>query len=145
MQTTTSETVFPVRYAETDQMGVVHHSVYPVWFECGRTEFVQRFGVSYAEVEQAGAMLPLLRLTCEYRMPLVYGQTAIVRTRLILATKTRLTFGYAVYDRPDGPVCATGTTEHAWTDKRLRPVNLSRHLPELFERLAPMYGMATGE
>lgn len=133
------ESVFPVRYAETDQMGIVHHSVYPVWFECGRTEFIQHFGLSYADCERLGAWLPLLRLTVTYRTPARYGDDVIIRTRLAVATKSRLTFGYTVVSRENGLVCAEGSTEHAWTDPSLKPVNLAKHCPELFARLAPMY------
>ena len=63
-----SETRFPVRYAETDQMGIVHHSVYPVWFECGRTDFIKEYGIAYDELERLGLMLPLVRLLCEYKI-----------------------------------------------------------------------------
>ncbi len=137
-------TKFPVRYAETDQMGIVHHSVYAVWFECGRTEHIQYFGLTYAELEQRGAFLPLLKLTCDFHRPLKYGDTAVVKTWLISAGKTRVLFGYAVHESEDGPVCATGTTEHAWTNADLKPVNLSRHHPDIYEKMAPMYTAAMG-
>ena len=138
-------TAFPVRYAETDQMGIVHHSVYAVWFECGRTAHVEAFGFTYAGLEDEGAWLPLLSLTCTFHRPMKYGQTAYVKTRLIRAERTRLLFGYAVHAEPDGPVCVSGTTEHAWTGPDLKPVNLSRRHPDLFNRLKPMYDRATGE
>lgn len=138
-------TAFPVRYAETDQMGIVHHSVYAVWFECGRTAHVETFGLTYAGLEEEGAWLPLLKLTCTFHRPMKYGQTAYVKTRLIRAERTRLLFGYDVHSEPDGPVCASGTTEHAWTGPDLKPVNLSRRHPDLFNRLKPMYDRATGE
>ena len=140
-----TETRFPVRYAETDQMGIVHHSVYAVWFECGRTEHIRNFGLTYDGMEKTGAMLPLLKLTCEFHRPMFYGETAIVNTRLIKAGKTRVVFGYSVHATPDGPACTTGTTEHAWTDKALKPVNLSRHYPDLFAKMSVMYENATGE
>ena len=140
-----TRTTFPVRYAETDQMGIVHHSVYAVWFECGRTAHVEAFGFTYAELERLGAWLPLLKLTCAFHRPMRYGQTAHVKTRLIRAERTRLLFGYEVCAEPDGPVCASGTTEHAWTGPDLKPVNLSRRHPDLFRQLKPMYDCATGE
>lgn len=139
------ETTFPVRYAETDQMGIVHHSVYPVWFECGRTEYVRHFGVSYAEAEALGAWLPLLRLTATYKIPARYGESVVVRTRLITATKARLTFGYVVTESETGRMCAEGTTEHAWTDPQMKPVNLAKYCPELFARMAGMYAEVHGE
>jgi len=141
----TTETSFPVRYAETDQMGIVHHSVYPIWFECGRTEHVKHFGFTYAGLEAAGALLPLIRLTCEYNRAMHYGESAHVRTRLVRCGKSRMVFGYTVHASPDGPVCASGFTEHVWTGKDLKPVNLSRRYPDLFAEMTAMFQAATGE
>lgn len=139
------ETRFPVRYAETDQMGVVHHSVYPVWFECGRTDFIKHFGISYDELERLGLMLPLMRLTCDYKSPIRYGETVLVKTHLIEGTKTRLIVGYEVYCEERNVLCAKGSTEHAWTATSLKPVNISKYKPELYEKLMPMYNAAIGE
>lgn len=139
------ETRFPVRYAETDQMGIVHHSVYPVWFECGRTEFIKYFGFSYDLVEKEGLLLPLVNLTCEYKHPVFYGETVLVKTRLIRATKVRLVLYYEVYSEERNVLCVTGTTEHAWTGKDLKPVNISKYKPELYNKLLPMYNSLSGE
>jgi len=133
------ETYFPVRYAETDQMGIVHHSVYPVWFECGRTEFIKHFGITYDYVEKEGLLLPLIRLTCEYKTPIRYGETALVKTRLLKGTKVRLEFGYEVFSMERNFLCATGSTEHAWTGADLKPVNIAKFNPELYEKLIPLY------
>ena len=106
---------------------------------------VEAFGFTYAGLEKEGAWLPLLNLTCSYHQPMRYGQMAYVKTRLIRAGKTRLLFGYTVHSEPTGPVCVSGTTEHAWTDSSLKPVNLSRRHPDLFAGLQDMYACATGE
>ncbi|NLU51388.1 MAG: acyl-CoA thioesterase [Clostridiaceae bacterium] len=138
----TIQTRFPVRYAETDQMGIVHHSVYPVWFECGRTEFIKHFGISYDELEKKGLMLPLLSLSCEYKTPIRYGETVLVETKLLKGTKTRLVIGYEVYAEERSVLCCKGFTEHAWTDSGLKPVNIAKYKPELYEKLMPMYNSA---
>ena len=140
-----TETRFPVRYAETDQMGIVHHSVYPIWFECGRTDFIKYYGISYNELEELGLMLPLIRLTCEYKNPVKYGDSVLVKTRLIKATKVRLVLGYEIYAENKNLLCVQGTTEHAWTAKNLKPVNISKYKPEIFKKLVPMYNSVTGE
>ncbi|NLX63586.1 MAG: acyl-CoA thioesterase [Clostridiaceae bacterium] len=140
-----TETRFPVRYAETDQMGIVHHSVYPIWFECGRTDFIKNFGISYNELEELGLMLPLVRLTCEYKNPVKYGDSVLVKTRLIKATKVRLVLGYEIYAENKNLFCAKGSTEHAWTAADLKPVNISKYKPEIFKKLLPMYNSVTGE
>ncbi len=139
------DTKFPVRYAETDQMGVVHHSVYPVWFECGRTEFIKHYGIPYDELERQGLMLPLIKLSVSYKYPLRYGQTVVVRTSLAQATKIRLLIAYHVYIEGSDRLCALGFTEHAWTDTSLRPVNIAKYKPDIFDILKPMYLEATGD
>ncbi|MGI6123604.1 MAG: acyl-CoA thioesterase [Acetivibrionales bacterium] len=139
------ETRFPVRYAETDQMGVVHHSVYPVWFECGRTDFIKHYGISYDELERLGLMLPLIKLSCEYKSPLKYGDSVLVKTRLIKATKVRLIMGYEIYAENRDLFCGKGITEHAWTGTDLKPVNISKYKPEISEKLLPMFNNVTGE
>jgi acyl-CoA thioester hydrolase len=63
-----SETEFVVRYAETDRMGIVHHSNYPIWFEMGRTEYIKEAGISYSEIEARGSMLPLFIPPARYSM-----------------------------------------------------------------------------
>jgi acyl-CoA thioester hydrolase len=140
-----TETRFPVRYAETDQMGIVHHSVYPIWFECGRTDFIKHYGISYNELEELGLMLPLIRLTCEYKNPVKYGDSVLVKTRLIKATKVRLVLGYEIYAENKNLFCVKGSTEHAWTAPNLKPVNISKYKPEIFKKLVPMYNSVTGE
>ena len=140
-----TETRFPVRYAETDQMGIVHHSVYPIWFECGITDFIKHYGIAYNELEELGLMLPLIRLTCEYKNPVKYGDSVLVKTRLIKATKVRLVLGYEVYAENKNLFCVNGTTEHAWTATNLKPVNISKYRPEIFKKLMPMYNTVTGE
>lgn len=139
-----TETRFPVRYAETDQMGIVHHSVYPVWFECGRTEHIKSFGMPYDELERSGIMLPLIRLGVEYKIPVHYGDIVVIRTSVSEATRTRLIISYAVYVEGDPRLRAKGYTEHAWTSSDLKPVNLSKYRPDIHERLMPMFKEATG-
>ena len=139
------ETRFPVRYAETDQMGVVHHSVYPIWFECGRTDFIKQYGISYDELEGLGLMLPLSSLSCEYKNPVKYGDLVLVKTRLIKTTRVRLILGYEIYAENKDLLCGLGTTEHAWTGKDLKPVNISKYKPEIFEKLSLLFKNTSGE
>ncbi|MEG0230260.1 MAG: thioesterase family protein, partial [Oscillospiraceae bacterium] len=61
------KTKIVARYAETDQMGVVHHSVYPIWYEVARTEFIKHIGISYSQMEKMGVMTPLAHLQCDYK------------------------------------------------------------------------------
>ncbi|ACL75816.1 acyl-CoA thioesterase [Ruminiclostridium cellulolyticum] len=123
-----------VRYAETDRMGIVHHSNYPVWFEVGRTEFIKQCGISYSYIESLGIMLPLLELHCKYINSSTYEDSIIVRTSIKSYSKTRLNFKYDVFksDNTEHPI-TTGETSHVWTTSDLKPINLKKHYPLLYE------------
>jgi len=130
-----SQTKITVRYAETDQMGIAHHANYPIWFEASRTDFIKHLGYTYSEIEQMGVMLPLAELTCRYLRPSHYEDELTVETRLIRLTPGRMVFGYRVFkEGEDGPLC-TGTTTHALAGRDLRPINLKKNYPALYEIL----------
>ncbi len=122
-----------VRYAETDRMGIVHHSNYPVWFEVGRTEFIKQNGISYSEVEGNGILLPLLELKCKFISSSTYEDKIIVRTSIKSYTKTRLNFYYEVFKESNmnSPI-TTGETVHVWTNTNLRPINLQKYSEDLY-------------
>ena len=126
------ETELIVRYAETDQMGIAHHSNYAVWFEAARTEYIKSLGISYTRIEELGLMLPLRSLKCEYLKPAKYEDRIIIRTSIKEFNGIRITFGYQVFKKEDGSLLATGETEHVWTDHRLKPCNLKRKNIEIY-------------
>ena len=101
-----------VRYAETDQMGVVHHSVYAVWFEQARTEFFKTVGSTYADVETQGFLCPVLELNVRYRYPTHYGDTVDVKTTLMRKGKLHFKFHYCAYVK--GTLCAEGYSLHCF-------------------------------
>jgi len=90
------ETTLRVRYAETDAMGVVHHSQYVIWFEVGRSSFMRNANVSYAEVEQAGHQFRIAEIGARYHAPACYDQVITVRTWLSELHSRSLTFSYAI-------------------------------------------------
>lgn len=130
-----SETELIVRYAETDQMGIVHHSNYPIWFEAGRTEYIKKLGMSYSSIEELGLMLPLIELKCTYKGAARYEDVVVVRTHVKEATAVRLIFGYEVIKKSDSSLITLGETAHVWTDKNLKPVNVKKRNPEVYELL----------
>ena len=99
-----------VRYAETDQMGVVHHSVYAVYLEAARVEFLERAGLPYHEVEAQGVYFPVVELALRFRAPARFGEEVLVRTRLVHLTPRDLRFRYRV-EGPAG-LLAEGETRH---------------------------------
>ncbi len=134
-----SRSYITVRYAETDRMGIAHHSNYPVWYEVGRTDFIKLFGTSYSDMEAAGVMMPLTNLTCHFGLPACYEDKLIVRTWCIHMTAARVEFAYSVKKvRDDGSEVELGygTTEHAVVDaKTFRPCSMKKRMPELFEKM----------
>jgi acyl-CoA thioester hydrolase len=104
-----------VRYAETDQMGVVHHSVYPVWFEAARTDLSRAVGFSYAEWERRGLLLMLSDLSCRYRLPARYDEVVTVGVRVTEVASRRVVFEYRVTNAA-GDLLAEGATRHLVVD-----------------------------
>lgn len=124
-----------VRYAETDQMGVVHHAEYVVWFEMARTRLCADSGWHYAEVERLGYHLMVTGVDVSYRRPARYGETVQVTCWLARLSSRGLTFGYRV-DR-EGDLLVRGTTGHVWVDRASgRPCRTPEVLEEGFRRLA---------
>jgi acyl-CoA thioester hydrolase len=120
-----------VRYAETDQMGIVYHSHYAVWFEIGRTEFCRAAGLPYRDLEASGLLIPVIGLQCKYRRPSRYDDDLRVRTTLPELSARGLAFEYEVLDR-EGARLADGSTRHIFADVHGKP----RRAPEtVVERL----------
>ncbi len=141
-----------VRYAETDQMGVVHHAVYPVWFEIARTALCRRTGFHYAEIERMGYLLMVTGVHVRYHRAIRYGDPVRVTCRLERMASRGMTFAYEVTGARPHPSgsgnqsdpartwerMATGTTEHLWVDKASgRPCRIPEPLRPGFEALAP--------
>ena len=125
------------RYAETDMMGIIHHSVYPVWYEAARTEFIKMAGMTYTELEKGGIMLPLSELNCKYFRPIKYEDVVTVQTRLSKLSFAKIEFSYRVM--LDGQIMASGSSLHGFVDaKTFRPVSLKKVRPELYEKLQEM-------
>jgi acyl-CoA thioester hydrolase len=104
------------RYAETDQMGVVHHSVYAVWFEAARSAFSRAVGFPYAEWERRGVLLMVSDLTCRFRRPARYDDEITIGVRVAEAVSRRVVFQYRVTG-PDGALLAEGETRHLVVDR----------------------------
>lgn len=131
----TSETILVVRYAETDRMGVVHHSNYPIWFEAGRTDFIKKLGMPYSKIENSGVFLPVIELKCTYKGAARYEDRIIVKTGISKISYTRVVFCYEVYRNDESTLITTGETVHVWTDEKLKPVNIKKYRPELYNML----------
>ena len=102
-------TIVP-RYAETDKGGVVHHSVYPVWFEMGRTELLRANGLAYKDLEQAGVFFVVARLQIKYRQPAQYDEKLKLETVCSSVTASKVEHTYKLTRCCDGFVLAEGSS-----------------------------------
>ncbi|NLL04580.1 MAG: acyl-CoA thioesterase [Clostridiaceae bacterium] len=127
-----SETDIVVRYAETDQMGIVHHSNYPVWYEVARTDFIKGIGMPYSEIEKKGYMLPLLELKSCYKATAKYEDELLITTKIKHMSFTRITFYYEIFKKPQKVLINCGETMHVWTDKTLKPLNMKKCAPDIY-------------
>ena len=127
----TRTTRLRVRYADTDQMGVVYYANYLVWFEVGRTEWLRQTGWSYRQMEEDGVALPVIEAHCEYRQPLRYDDEVEIATRAVLVTPVRIRFEYAVTRAGDANPSAQGHTVHAAVDAAGKPCRLPVRVREL--------------
>lgn len=127
-----SESRITARYAETDQMGIVHHSVYPVWYEVARTDFIKKAGMTYSEMESQGLMLPLIELGCRYILPSRYEDNLTIECYIEEFKASKIKFAYEVYSE-DRVLLNKGFTTHAWTNLDLKPLNMKKHFPEIYD------------
>lgn len=134
-----SRTRLSVRYAETDKMGIAHHSVYPIWYEVGRTDYMKMFETSCTQIEDAGVFMPLTNLNCHFDLPAKFEDNLIIRTKVMTLSAARISFSYTVKrineDQTETEL-GYGVTEHGFIDsKTLRPCNAKKRLPKLYEQI----------
>lgn len=130
-----TSTRFRVRYAETDQMGVVYYANYFVWFEIGRTDYIRQRGFAYRDMEtEEGLYIVVAEAKCRYKAPARYDDEIEVRTCLRGMRRRVLIFGYEIRRPATDELLAEGETVHVITDRDGRP----RALPDKYrEILAP--------
>lgn len=129
-----SESKLTVRYQETDQMGIVHHSVYPIWYEVGRSDFCKKMGFPYSKMEEKGIMTPIYEVHAYYKIPARYDDVLTIQTYVEKLTPYRIEFGYRIYK--NDRLIHTGKTVHVWVDaKDFKPLNMKKHHPDLMELL----------
>jgi len=127
------ETTLNVRYAETDQMGIVYYANYLVWFEVGRVAWCKAKGFHYAEMESRHKRyLMVAEASCRYKAPARFEDDIIVRTSLAKATDKVLRYRYEICRKRDRQLLVTGETTHVVTDLNCRPTRLPDHYRKYF-------------
>ncbi len=124
-----------VRYAETDRMGIAHHSNYPIWYEVARTELIKQMGMTYTEIEQQGLIMPLVELYSKYISAAYYEDRLIVQAELKKMAGAKLEIEYVIYRENDQTPINVGKTVHALVGRDLKPVNIKKEYPELYQKL----------
>ena len=129
-----SEVRIRVRYAETDQMGVVYHSNHFVWFEVGRVEFFRQLGFSYKEMEeQDGCHIAVVDARCRYKAPARYDDEVIVRTQLKNLRESLVHFAYDLLRAADGLLLAEGETTHVVIDREMKKTAIPEKYLAIFK------------
>ncbi|TCN25962.1 acyl-CoA thioesterase [Mesobacillus foraminis] len=119
-----------VRYAETDQMGVVYHSNYLVWMELGRTQLIEDLGFNYASMEKEGVISPVIDIQASYKHPVRYGEKAVVKTWIDEYDGLRVVYGYEIFNG-SGELALTGSSRHVCVKKdSFRPISIKRSYPD---------------
>jgi acyl-CoA thioester hydrolase len=122
---TVSTSNLRVRYAETDQMGVVYYANYFVWFEIGRTDFLRHLGYDYATMErEEGCLLPVVEVTCRYKAPARYDDELMLETRLLHLRTSVVKFGYRLLRADTKLLLAEGETIHVTVDRKMQKIPL---------------------
>ncbi len=130
------ETQTRVRYGETDQMGVVYHPNYYLYFEIGRTEFLRNIGgISYKDMEDSGILMPIIETHCKYFMPAGYDDILSIFTWIKTLSVVRITFSHKIIRKADETLLVEGETSLAFINKEGRPVNMKKNNKELYEKL----------
>ena len=116
------------RYAETDQMGVIHHGTYATYFELARIEWLQSLGLSYAKLEAQGILLPVLSLSTEFKHPLYFEDQIKIEIYLDNDPSSIIDFSYQIFNR-DNVLCTTAKTRLAFVNAETRKI---MRCPEVF-------------
>jgi acyl-CoA thioester hydrolase len=130
---TVNETRIRVRYAETDQMGVVYHANHFIWFEVGRVEFLRQLGFSYKDMEREDdCFIAVVDARCRYKARVHYDDELIVRTFLKYVRAKVIHFGYELRNEKTGELLAEGETVHIVANSRMKPRALPPKYVEAF-------------
>jgi acyl-CoA thioester hydrolase len=141
MTRTCTETTVRVRYAETDQMGVVYYGNYFTWFEIGRIELCRQLGFEYKRMEtEDDSFIVVAEASCRYKKPARFDDVLTIRTRVTQTQRRTVRFGYEILNQAS-ELIATGETFHVICDRMGRP----KSLPEKYRKYFDMLPDATGK
>ena len=132
-----TETTIDVRYPDCDRMGIVHHAVYPVWYEMARMDFFEKMGFSYSDMNALGINPPLVELDLRYLSPATYPGSVTVKTWITMYAPKKLELRYETWFA--GKLCGSARTFHIWTGPDLKSLDMQKALPEVYARIEAAY------
>lgn len=125
-------TIIDPRYHETDQMGVIHHAVYPVWYEVGRVDFLDETELPYVKLNTLGFHMALIDLQVSYIKPAFFGEKLELHTWISEVTQARVKISYEIYNQKQ-ELINQGSTTHVFVDNDLKMVNMKKKNPEIYQ------------
>lgn len=131
------ETNIRVRFNETDPLGIVWHGHYITYFEDGREAFGKAYNISYLDVQKQGYVTPIVKSSCEHKLPLKYGDIAKIKTVFVPSLAAKMVFQYIIYN-PAGEVVCTGKTVQVFVDMN---GDLSLTFPTFFKEWKSKMGL----
>jgi acyl-CoA thioester hydrolase len=126
-----STTVIQVRFNEADPLGIVWHGHYIRYFEDGREDFGNRYGIGYLDMFKMGFVVPVVNVDCSFKKSLRYGDTVIIETRFIPCDAAKILFNYRLFNKKTGDLVATGSSVQVFLDKEHSDLQLLN--PPFFE------------
>jgi acyl-CoA thioester hydrolase len=126
------DTTVRVRYAETDQMGIVYHANYLVWMEVGRVEYCRAAGIVYRDLEKDGVLLAVVEANCRYLSPALYDEEVVIGSWITTAHPRMLHFAYEMTEASSGRRLATGETKHVFCTPDHKPLKLPQKYRAVF-------------
>lgn len=123
-----------INYYETDKMGIVHHSNYIRFLEEARCAFLDEIGLPYSELEKQGIMIPVLNVNCSYKYHVTFNDILLINVFIKDFTGVKMVVGYNVKDKETGNNVLIAETKHCFTNTSLKPINLKKHFPNIYEK-----------
>lgn len=130
----TTTTKIETRYPECDKMGIIHHAVYPIWYEAARMDFLAAMGFSFSDSQEYGVNPAMVDLHLQYKAPAGYPETLEITTRLVEYAPRKLKLSYELKNA-SGDIINTAETFHIWTGPDGRAFNVEEKLPEIYAKI----------
>lgn len=129
------QTHIETRYPDADQMGIVHHAVYPLWYEIARMNVFSEIGFPFTEMRALGINPAMVNLNMQYSAPAYYPDKLIVKSFIKSFAPKKLELSYAIYRMDDGSQISSAISFHIWTGPDMKSISIEKTLPNVYEKI----------